>query len=123
MRRILLVEDEPVLRETYQIILSTQPYICDVATDGKMALELCAKNDYDLILLDLMMPIMNGIEFLENYDKLEEMKSRIVILSNLSSGAELDRAYDLGVQKNLVKSDLSPKDLINAIRYDIEVNS
>ena len=123
MRRILLVEDEPVLRETYQIILSTQPYICDVATDGKMALELCAKNDYDLILLDLMMPIMNGVEFLEHYDKLEEMKSRIIILSNLSSGAELDRAYDLGVQKNLVKSDLSPTDLINAIRYDIEVNS
>jgi DNA-binding response OmpR family regulator len=123
MRRILIVEDEPVLRETYQIILSTQPYICDVATDGKMALDMCAKTDYDLILLDLMMPIMSGVEFLENYDKLDEMKSRIIILSNLSSGTELDRAYDLGVQKNLVKSDLSPKDLIHAIRYDLEINS
>lgn len=123
MRKILIVEDEPVLRETYQIILSTQPYICDVALNGQMALDMCAKTDYDLILLDLMMPIMSGVEFLENYDKLDEMKSRIIILSNLSSGTELDRAYDLGVQRNLVKSDLSPKDLINAIRYDLEVNS
>ena len=73
MRKILLVEDEPILRETYQIILSTQPYRCDVADNGKVALEKCETQDYDLILLDLMMPTMKGVEFLENFKKLEEM--------------------------------------------------
>lgn len=120
MRKILIVEDELVLRETYQIILSTQPYACDVAADGKEALDKCEDKKFDLILLDLMMPVMNGVEFLENYKQLNEMKSKIIILSNLSSGKEISRARELGVHRNLVKSELSPKQLIATIRYELE---
>ena len=120
MRKILLVEDEPILRETYQIILSTQPYRCDVADHGKVALEKCETQDYDLILLDLMMPTMNGVEFLENFKKLEEMKTKIIILSNLSSGKELERTRELGVMRSLLKSDLSPSQLIATIRYELD---
>ena len=120
MRKILLVEDEPILRETYQIILSTQPYRCDVADNGKVALEKCETQDYDLILLDLMMPTMNGVEFLENFKKLEEMKTQIIILSNLSSGKELERTRELGVMRSLLKSDLSPSQLIATIRYELD---
>ena len=120
MRKILLVEDEPILRETYQIILSTQPYRCDVADNGKVALEKCETQDYDLILLDLMMPTMNGVEFLENFKKLEEMKTKIIILSNLSSGKELERTRELGVMRSLLKSDQSPSQLIATIRYELD---
>ena len=120
MRKILLVEDEPILRETYQIILSTQPYRCDVADNGKVALEKCETQDYDLILLDLMMPTMNCVEFLENFKKLAEMKTKIIILSNLSSGKELERTRELGVMRSLLKSDLSPSQLIATIRYELD---
>lgn len=120
MRKVLIVEDDPTLRDVYHTILSTQPYQCDTAMNGKEALEKCKKQTYDLILLDLMMPVMSGIEFLENYEDLEVMKTRIIILSNLSSGKELDRARQMGIAKNLVKSDLSPSELISAIRFDLE---
>jgi DNA-binding response OmpR family regulator len=120
MRRILIVEDDPVLRDTYQTILATQPYLCDVATNGKEALEKCQTHTYDLILLDLMMPVMSGIDFLENYKEIDAMKSKIIILSNLSSGKEIERAHEIGIVKSLVKSDLSPRQLIGAIRYDLE---
>lgn len=120
MRRILLVEDETILRETYQTILSTQPYQCDFAANGKIALEKCKKQHYDLILLDIMMPVMSGIDFLENYQQLGEKKSKIIILSNLSSGKEIERALELGVEKNIVKSNLSPRELISTIRYELE---
>ncbi len=122
MRKILLVEDEQILRETYQLILSTLPYNIDVASDGKAALLKCQSENYDLILLDIMMPVMDGIEFLENLDKLDKMKSKIIILSNLSSGKEIDRARELGISKNFVKSDLSPTQLISAIRYQLNTN-
>jgi DNA-binding response OmpR family regulator len=122
MRKILIVEDEPILRETYQLILSSQPYLCDVACDGKEALELCKNKNYDLILLDLMMPIMNGVEFLENYTNLAGTKSKIIVLSNLSSGREVDRALELGAEKNFVKADLSPSQLIAAVRYDLDAS-
>ncbi len=120
MHRILIVEDEPILRETYKIILSTQPYICEVASDGKAALAKCDEQTYDLILLDLMMPVMGGIDFLENYKHLDKMKSKIIIISNLSSGKELERARELGVHRNIVKSDFSPKQLIAAISHELE---
>lgn len=123
MRRILVVEDEPILRETYEMILSTLPYDFDVAGDGQAALDKCRDNNYDLILLDIMMPVMDGIEFLENYDQLDKMKSKIIILSNLSHGKELIRANQLGVTKNFVKADLSPKQLVSAIRFELEANS
>lgn len=123
VRKILVVEDEPILRDTYQLILSTQPYICEVATNGREALEKCAQQKYDLILLDLMMPVMNGVQFLENFPELETMKPHIIILSNLSSGAELDRARELGVVRSLLKSDLSPKQLIAAIRYELDAHA
>lgn len=123
MRRILVVEDDYTLRDAYEMILSTQPYICDVASDGREALDMCAKNSYDLILLDLMMPVMNGIEFLENYPDLDKMKSKIIALSNLSSGREIDRVHQLGVERNLVKANLSPSELINVIRYDLDGDS
>lgn len=120
MRRVLVVEDDPILRDVYQTILATQPYICDIATNGQEALEKCRNNSYDLILLDLMMPVMNGVDFLESYEDIEAMKSKIIILSSLSSGKELERARELGVHKSLVKSDVSPTQLVNTIRYDIE---
>lgn len=120
MRKILLVEDEPMLRETYQMILSTQPYESDYAENGKEALDKCNHKKYDLILLDIMMPVMNGIEFIKSLDNLNEMKSKIIIMSNLSSGKELDEAYDLGIQKHLLKSNVSPTQLIAEIRYYLE---
>lgn len=120
MRKILLVEDEPILRETYQIILSTQPYESDFAENGKEALEMCKNKQYDLILLDIMMPEMNGIEFIKHLDNLNEMKSKILIMSNLSSGKELEEAHQLGIQKHLLKSDVSPAQLIAEIRYYLE---
>lgn len=123
MRRVLVVEDDPILRDVYQTILATQPYICDIATNGQEALEKCRNNSYDLILLDLMMPVMNGVDFLESYEDIEAMKSKIIILSSLSSGKELERARELGVHKSLVKSDVSPTQLVNTIRYDIEAAS
>lgn len=120
MRKILLVEDEPLLRETYQIILSTQPYESDFAENGKEALEKCQSKKYDLILLDIMMPVMSGIEFIKSLDNIDEMKSKIIIMSNLSSGKEIDEAHELGVQKYLLKSNVSPTQLIAEIRYHFE---
>ncbi len=120
MRKILLVEDEPVLKDAYEIILSTQPYLCDYAENGKEALEMCKKRDYDLILLDIMMPIMNGIEFLENIEDVDYIKSKIIVMSNLSGGKEIDKVRELGVQKVILKADTSPNQLISLIRYHFE---
>jgi DNA-binding response OmpR family regulator len=116
MRKILLVEDDDLLRESYEMIISTEPYDIDVATNGKEALEKCEVKNYDLILLDLMMPVLDGIGFLERFDK---PNTRIIILSNLSAGPILEKALQLGAEANIVKSSMSPRELLSKIRYEI----
>lgn len=120
MRKILLVEDDPLLREVYEDILSTQPYGVEVVANGKEALGMIQQKDFDLILLDLMMPVMDGIEFLRQYSDLAKAKNKIIIMSNVSAGKEIDQARHLGVHKFILKADFSPKELIATIRYHFE---
>lgn len=120
MRKILLVEDDTLLRETYLMILSTQPYVCDYAENGQVALDKCEKTEYDLILLDIMMPVMSGIEFLEHIRANTNIKSKIILMSNLSSGKETEKASALGVDKQILKSSITPSQLISTIRYQFE---
>ena len=115
----MIVEDEEILRETYQFILSSQPYICDVAENGKVALEMVKENTYDLILLDIMMPVMNGIKFIEEVSELDDVQSKIVVMSNLSSGKEIEQIHALGIQKNIVTSDISPGQLVSLVRLQL----
>lgn len=119
MRRILIVEDEDILREAYQAILSSQPYICDAAENGKVALEKCTKTKYDLILLDIMMPVMNGIEFIKHNKTTQNRDTRIIVISNLSTGKELDEVIQLGVDKYFLKTELSPKQIVSIVRYEM----
>jgi DNA-binding response OmpR family regulator len=120
MRKILLVEDEDILRETYEIILGTQPFILDTAENGAIALEKCKATTYDLILLDLMMPVLDGIGFLEKFMPGAPSSTRVIILSNLSSGIEVDTALKLGAERSALKAALSPKQLISLVRYELE---
>lgn len=120
MRRILLVEDDAILRETYLMILSTQSYVCDYAENGKVALDKCLNNEYDLILLDIMMPVMSGVEFLEHIKNEINSRTQVIVMSNLSEGKEIERAKKLGVDKHILKSDTSPGQLISAVRQHFE---
>jgi CheY-like chemotaxis protein len=119
MRKILVVEDEDILRETYEIILSTEPYDIDTAVNGEEALLKCKENVYDLILLDLMMPVMDGVTFLVKLNEYYALLPKIIILSNLSGGSELQQALKLGAQRNILKASLSPKQLVTTIRKEV----
>jgi DNA-binding response OmpR family regulator len=120
MRKILIVEDEEILRESYRMILSTEPYNIKTAMDGEQALLLCDETEFDLILLDLMMPKVDGVAFLERYKKKSLQTSKIIILSNLSSGEELTKALSLGAYKNMVKAEVSPRQLLSLVRYELQ---
>jgi DNA-binding response OmpR family regulator len=120
MRKILIVEDEEILRETYRLILSTEPYIISVASHGEQALEMCEQTTFDLILLDLMMPKVDGVGFLEKFNQTNVPLPVVIILSNLSSGDELTKALTLGARKNVVKAEVSPRQLISLVRYELQ---
>lgn len=121
VHKILLVEDEKILRDAYSILLGAQSeFEVDIASNGQEALELCGRNHYDVILLDLMMPILDGIGFLEqSHIRETSPRTRIIILSNLSAGEESVKALELGAHRHAVKSDLAPNDVIDVINAEL----
>lgn len=116
MTKILLVEDEAMLRDAFTFLLEAQSFEVDVASNGVEALQYCKDNVYDLILLDIMMPILDGIGFLEKADLAHVAPhTQVLVLSNMSSGEEVNRAMDLGAHRHEIKSDLSPMELVKTV--------
>lgn len=116
MAKILIVEDERNLNEAYQMILQHQGHEINAAYDGTEALKITKDIEPDLILLDLRMPQMGGVEFLKKYKlKKEHPKVKVVIFSNLDTQHEIDEAYRLGAEKYMLKAWASPKELVQLV--------
>jgi two-component system response regulator MprA len=114
--KVLVVEDEQALSAAYKIILESVGYKVTTAFDGYEALDAVAKEDPDVILLDLKMPRMDGISFLESYQpQLLEKKPKIVVFSNFDLQDEIDRAFTLGADKYVLKAWAAPKDLLKIV--------
>ena len=119
-RRILIVEDEVTLNEAYQLILEQQGYDVTVAFNGQEALEAAKKADPDLILLDLRMPVMDGVEFLRAYNAPKEHpKVKVVVFSNYDMQKEIDEAYQLGAVRYILKAWASPKELLQVVEHTL----
>lgn len=113
---VLIVEDENMLNEAYQVVLKTAGYKVLTAFDGKEALEVLEKERADIILLDLRMPVLDGVGFLEAYQlKNRENPPKVVVFSNFDMQKEIDQAYELGADKYMLKAWASPKELLQLI--------
>ncbi len=116
MATILIVEDEQNLNEAYQMILGNSGHEVHAAYDGSEALEVSKKIEPDLILLDLRMPNVGGVEFLRRYNlKKDHPDVKVVIFSNLDTQKEIDEAYKLGADKYMLKAWASPKELLQLV--------
>jgi len=114
--KILIVEDEKDLNDAYSIILTSAGHEVATAFNGKQALETVEKiGDPDLILLDLRMPVLDGIGFLERYNLPEHSKTSIILFSNYEAQHEVDKAFKLGVERYILKALASPRELLQIV--------
>lgn len=117
MKKILIVEDEHILREAYRNILTQEGFSVTVAENGRKALAELDKSAPDVILLDILMPEMDGLAFLRAAGLPKKYpKVKVIAFSNLSDEQKLDDMVKLGVAVNILKSSLSPKQLVAAVR-------
>ena len=110
---ILVVEDE--LKITYFIKkgLEIENFMVDVANDGKLGFEMAKKNNYDLIILDIMLPGMNGLEICKTLRK-EKIKTPIIFLTALDTSEDMVKGLEAGADDYLVKP-FSFKELVARI--------
>ena len=121
-KRILLVEDDQYTRELYEEVIKGEGYALDSATNGEEGLEKIKAGGYNLILLDVMMPKMSGLEVLRavKNDPPKVQNGPIVILTNLTNDPILNQAYGLNARDFVVKSDITPGDLLEKIKGYLE---
>lgn len=115
--KILLVDDEVAVLDLYAEVLKDAGYAVDVAKNGEECLEMCEKNKYDLILLDLMMPVMDGIECLKRLraDETKYGHPIVVALTNVTMAINIKEAFDNGADGYLVKIAVSNEMLVEEV--------
>jgi len=116
MANVLVIEDNKTLNQAYKLILQREGYDVRAASNGKEGLELAKLTNPDLILLDMLMPVMNGVEFLKHYKPADHPGTIIIILSNLNEDSEVQQALQLGAQKYILKASTSPQELIAHVK-------
>jgi DNA-binding response OmpR family regulator len=114
---ILLIEDDPFLVNIYREKFENEGFKMIVAKDGEQGLELALKEKVDVIILDLLLPKLSGIDILNQLrEKGRQKDTPIVVLTNLTQEKEAKESLQLGVKEYLIKANLTPGQLAEKIR-------
>lgn len=110
------MEDDNFVAEVYSTKLLEMGHEVWVAQNGEEGLSLVEKNKPDLILLDILMPVMGGVEMLAELKKNPQWKEiPVILLTNVSEKESIQRVRELGVQDYLIKSHFTPAEVIEKI--------
>ena len=114
-RNVLIIEDEHFISELYQRALTKSGYAVATETDGAKGLAAAQTNQYDLILLDLMVPNLTGIEILRalrDPARVPPIKAKIIITTNLEQREDVRADIEKQADGYLVKAELTPRELV-----------
>jgi DNA-binding response OmpR family regulator len=119
-KRILIVEDEKILSDLLERKLQEKGYETSLAANGEEGLAKMREEKIDLVLLDIVMPKMDGFEVLEEMRKDRELKRiPVIIISNSGQPVEISRAIELGVKDYLIKTQFDPEEVIEKVQKQI----
>ncbi|MFZ1820995.1 MAG: response regulator [Acidimicrobiia bacterium] len=122
-KNILVVEDDVSLNNSYVKFLVAEGYIVDSAKNGEEALAIFDAKKPDLILLDLSMPVLDGVGFLEKADILKVSPgTKVIVFTNSEDDDRIDQAFDHGATRYLLKVMLAPKELARILNEELNNN-
>jgi DNA-binding response OmpR family regulator len=117
MAKILIVEDDRFLRELYHDVIAQEGFDVDTAEDGEQGFEKMKAGGWDLVLLDIVLPKMDGIEVMKKLqtESPASPNKSVVFLTNLDKDQKIKEAMQYG-NGYLIKSQLTPGDFINEVK-------
>ncbi len=121
LKKVLIIEDEPALRDIYATKLEGDGFEVIQASDGSQGLNAAIQYLPDIILLDVIMPVKDGFETLQDLKLNPTTKDiPVVILSNLGQSYEVKRGMDLGAEDFLTKANLIPAKIAEKVKAILE---
>ncbi len=128
MKKILIVEDDFYISDIYERSFKAASYDVDTAGDGEVAIQKAKNNEYDLILLDIMLPKITGIEVLRTLrlKGANTEETLIFMITNLGQDNIISEAFKIGADGYFIKARLNPNEIVNEINkifQDKEISS
>lgn len=119
-KKILVIEDDLFLRDIYIEVLSNAGFMVDSAEDGEKGFDKIKKGGWDLVLLDIIMPVMSGVDVMRKLTEEPNFESqnyykKLIFLTNLDNDKEIKDALKLS-DGYLIKSQLTPGDILNEVK-------
>jgi len=116
-KSILLVEDDPFLIDIYTTKLKESGFTVEVASDGESALRKVKEKEPPLVILDIVLPQLDGWEILRQIKSDPKLKNiKIIILSNLGQKEEVEKGVALGAVKYLIKAHYTPSQVVEEVK-------
>lgn len=123
MPKIAIIEDDLAIAQMYRMKFEAEGYHVDIAENGKLGLGLCEQMKPDLVLLDLMMPEMNGDEMLEKMRATDWGKNiKVIILTNVGEQEAPEKLKSLDVKAYIVKAEMTPKQVAELARQQLAIS-
>ena len=117
MKKILLVEDDPFLIDIYTDKFKASGFDIEVASRGEEALEKAKEGKFQFLLLDIVLPQVDGWEILRKIKADPKLKNlKVIILSNLGQREEVEKGIKLGAVKYLIKAHYTPSEVVKEIK-------
>jgi DNA-binding response OmpR family regulator len=118
--KIAIIEDDQAISQMYRLKFETEGYQVETASNGKLGLELAESMRPDVILLDLMMPEMNGDEMLAKLRQTDWGKAvKVIILTNMGEQEAPDSVKHLNVLRFIVKAEMTPRQVAEMVNEEL----
>lgn len=118
---ILLIEDDTFLAGMYVTKLTMEHFHVELATDGASGLAKAESGHPDLILLDILLPKMNGFDVLRRIKEHPELRSvPVILLTNLGQKSDVVQGLDLGAADYLIKAHFMPSEVVDKIKFHLK---
>lgn len=116
-KHVLIVEDERPLAHALELKLQHEGFTTTVANNGKDGLDLILSGNFDVVLLDMMMPLMDGFQVLKELQKVDpKKKPTVFVISNLSQHEDESRVLEAGAAKYFIKSDTPLSVIVDEVK-------
>lgn len=116
-QKILIVDDDPFILDMYILKFKEQGFDVETARDGKGGLDRAESYQPNVLLLDIVMPVMDGFDVLSELKKRGTARNmKIILLSNLGQKSDVERGMELGANDYIIKAHFTPSEVVEKVR-------
>jgi len=116
-KKILLIEDDPFLTDIYSTKFKEAGFFLETAEDGEQGLKKLNEKQFDFLVLDIVLPQIDGWDVLKKIQSNKDLKDlKIIVLSNLGQKEEVEKGLKFGAVKYLIKAHYTPSEVVAEIK-------